>query len=308
MKKLSHFLSALLVLFLLCPLVTHAESPLSNFSLTKSSFITAKEAAQLVWDIIEDEFSDLFVPVSIDYNEMRLVAYVETEGLADKLKIAYAEGHDQNYPPWAEYKAAFLTAHNAIADELDAHGRSDIYFEMWLYNDDTRVGKRSPFIKYLAYTTSRDSVMDEALFRYEDPEQDVSELPEDIQPIHTYLKSTLEKIGFEYILLTYNESRNLFYVEVAINDVGENLYHAKQAGYGETYLPWEELKDFLQETYNEILTHLDEIGRNDISIIFELENDEVHIKGYNDRVSFDPLWTINNSVVKEGIVVWDVMK
>ena len=308
MKKLLHIIFNLLFLVLFSTRISQAESHLSNFALTQSSFISAEEAAKLVWDTIENEYIDLFEPVSIDYSEWGLIVYVECKGLASELKFAYEEGFDQEYQPWVEYKTAFLAAYNTLADLLDEHGRNDLRFELRLYNDDSRAGKRSPFIQYLAFITSRDSIGHDVMWRYVEPEQDESELPEDIRPIRAYIKEHLETVGFDYISLFYNESSKLFIVEVAIKNVGANLYDAKQAGNDENYMPWKDLKKYLHETYNTMLTHLNEIERTDISIMFELVNDEVHISGYNDRVSFDPLYAITNVVIKDGFVLCDAMK
>lgn len=271
--------------------------------MAQADFLTAKECAQLVIDTIETEYSHLFDVISVDYNEKRLVAYVESEGLATTLRMAYEAGFDdKNYPPWIEYKADFLSAYNALADKLAEHERSDLYFEMWLYNDDTRAGKRSPFIKYLAYATSRDWVDDCALDRYEDPEQNVSELPEEIQPVFTDLKTVFES-GFDYASVFYNENSNTFIVEVATNGVGETLYAAKQDGFDETWEPWAEMRETFVLMYTLTRAHLNELGMEDAGFIFELVNDEVHIDGYYDRTSFNPLLYITN-----GLVLDDIMK
>ena len=307
MKTLNRMFT-LFVIILLGVTSCQADSLIDRFALAKSGFITADEAAKLVMETIEQEYSELFKVVSIDYNEYRLVVYVESDGLANELKTAYEKGYDENYPPWVKYKEGFCDAYNFIADELAEHGRSDISFEIWLYNDDTLEGKRSPFIRYLAYSLSRGYVYDEALWRYEDYEQDIYELPEDVRPICTYIKEKLETIGFDYISLFYNELNKLFVVEVAINEVGENLYTAKQAGKNESYPPWIELKDYLCEVYYSLIDYLDEIERNDISVSFDFVNDEVHIRGYYDRINFDPLFSISNLVVKTGYVTWDIMK
>lgn len=271
--------------------------------MAQADFLTAKECARLVIDTIEAEYSHLFEVISVDYNERRLVAYVENEGLATTLRMAYEAGFDdKNYPPWVEYKEDFLAAYNFIADKLAEHERSDISFEMWLYNDDTRAGKRSPFIKYLAYATSRDWVDDCALDRYEDPEQDVSELPEEIQPIFTDLQ-TMYEANFDYVSIFYNKDRKLFIIEVAMKGLGETLYTVKQAGYDETWEPWVEMRTSMTMMYAITRAYLDELGREDVQFTLELVNDEVHIKGYNDRISFDPLLHINS-----GYVLDDIMK
>lgn len=270
--------------------------------MAQADFLTAKECAQLVLNVIETEYSHLFKGISVDYNERRLVAYVESEGLATTLRMAYEAGFDdKNYPPWVEYKADFLAAYNALADKLAEHERSDIYFEMWLYNDDTRAGKRSPFIKYLAYATSRDWVDDCALDRYEDPEQDVSELPEEIQPLFNELKSTFE-MGFDYVSVFYNETNKIFIVEVATKGLGENLYNAKQAGYDETWETWAEMRSTMKMMYMLTRARLNTLGAQDIQLILEVVNDEVHIDGYLDRTSFDPLLYITNGLVLDDIM------
>lgn len=276
---------------------------LSIAPMAQADFLTAKECAQLVIDTIETEYSDLFDVISVDYNERRLVTYVETEGLATTLRMAYEAGfNDENYPPWVEYKEDFLAAYNVLADKLAEHERSDLYFEMWLYNDDTRAGKRSPFIKYLAYATSRDWVDDCALDRYEDPEQDVSELPEEIQPVFTELKTTFES-GFDYVSVFYNEKSKIFIVEVATNGLGEILYEAKQAGYDDSWQTWAEMRNTMEMMYLFTRARLNSLGLEDTQLILELVNDEVHIDGYYDRTSFDPLLYITN-----GLVLDDIMK
>lgn len=305
------YLAFLFVGFIFCfPLFSFAsESDIAtNYFIAAPGFSTAEETVHLLWDVIEENYSEFFSPVDIVFSESSIIVYVEKRGMASELKAAYEQGADEDFEPWVQYKNNFLSTYNSLADFVVNTYRDDIAFEIWLINDDLRADKRSPFPKYLAYASSRDYVWDLAMLRYDENEQIPSELPDEIIPLYICITEQLEELGFDYASVFYNKDSKRFIIEVSISNVGENLFSAKQAGYDETYLPWMELKSFLDKTYVTMLNYLEIFDKKDISIIFQLVNDEVFIEENYDRLDFTPLYVISNVVIPEGMVVIDIME
>ena len=295
---MKRFLSAFCILLL----VTHLTVPAS----AANDSITTEEIADAILYEMNTSYSDLFTQVEIQCGPNFITVYVECAGLASTLQAAHDAGYDETYFLWVLYKEALLQAYNHLADILESYGKSNLHFDMWLCNDDINAGRRSRFGRNLASISNRESIMDYALQREEDPPQDISTLPEDIQQIYTTIKALLELAGFDYINIYYVEQEPRFFIEVAIDGLGEAVYLAKKAGLDEQFAPWAEMRGCFLMAYQILHSYLASIGRSDIGIILQLENDEVVIHGYHDRLDFTPLLEANNMIRFDTITLYDI--
>jgi len=128
-------------------------------------------------------------------------------------------------------------------------------------------------------------------------------IPADEDDLVRMIEESLAEVDFDYHNVTLNRKDKIIVIDVAFDDLTEQLLALKSLGFDETMEEWCAIKEVYLTMYSSIRDMFKTVHRDDMRLIFQIVNDDAFIHEDYSTIRYNPLLSIGIS----GMISVDVM-